>query len=132
MRCDMKFSTKKSICSSSQSRIMNLNSKRRSFYFYILILFIILISCSTSSSAASNTDSTTPASNSTTPTPFLSPNITLTTTEIVNSNNETLHTLAQNQYNLGPGGSPFANSPLPPQLIAALQRRQQLLSQQSK
>jgi hypothetical protein len=56
----------------------------------------------------------------------------LTTTEIVNSKNETLHTLAQNQYNLGPGGSPFGNSPLPPQLIAALQRRQQLLSQQSK
>jgi hypothetical protein len=47
------------------------------------------------------------------------------------SKNETMKAQAQSPY--GQGIGPFgANSPLPPQLIAAMQRRQQMLNQQSK
>ena len=71
--------------------------------------------------------------------------MTLTTTpasavvEVVTLNspvakNETLKAQEQNQFPAGPYGGPFVpgQSPLPPQLIAALQRRQQLLQAQSK
>lgn len=70
--------------------------------------------------------------------------MTLTTTpasavvEVVTLNstiakNETLKAQEQNQFPAGPYGNFIpGQSPLPPQLIAALQRRQQLLQAQSK
>lgn len=107
---------------------------------FLLLLYLISSPVFSSVSAGSkskdddksNSTDTTTDSNVTTSSDLLPVNLTITTMEIVNNKNETLHTLAQNQYNLGPGGNPFGNNGLPPQLIAALQRRQQMLSQQSK
>lgn len=108
------------------------------FSAHLSFLFLVISSSLAADDANKKLNTTTEASPATTSTTTPSTIIqivplpsTAKTAGGSDSKNETLKALAQSPY--GQGIGPFGgNSPLPPQLVAALQRRQQLLSQQSE
>ena len=105
-------------------------------HLQLLLLLVSLSACQAAADSVNSTAKTTAAPvSSSTPAMIIQivPLNQRASKPDARSPNETLKAQAQSPY--GQGISPFGplgNSPLPPQLIAALQRRQQLLSQQSK
>lgn len=104
----------------------------------LCLSFLLIISPSLTAQQSSNLNTSSAVTSSspaaavdvTSPTPETIIQIVPLTASHNESKNETLKAQAQSPY--GQGISAFGMSPLPPQLLAALQRRQQLLSQQSE
>lgn len=117
------------------------------FNFQVLTVTLVttVIACTSASQLANSTtsddtknvtrlsmqDSSQYMTMTTTPASAVVEVVTLNTTS---AKNETLKAQAQNQFPAGPFGGPFGpgQGQVPPQLIAALQRRQQLLQAQSE